>query len=565
MKWYRSLYWRIALGVVAFLAAMLVVQAMLFVWAVSQSGRTLPGQSPGRLGQTVALDLANLLERDAQADIAKYVREQYAQYTHPFFVMMADGRLITSGSKSFPEPLIRMARARLQRPRPEGPRLEGTRPEGPRPEGPWPGGWRPEGPPPDLLPRDGPRPPDFPRPEGLRPERPRGPRPDWWEQPDRFLDRFERDPDGVRFIRPSPIVVGGRLAGVVVVPPQAPFGFLLGRFAPMLALVGGGVLIVGTVLTSVLIFGPARRRLRALETAARRLGSGDLSARAPEKGGDEIAAVASAFNAMADDLAVRADALAASDRARRQLLADVSHELNTPVTAVRGYLETLTMPELTLDEATRARYLTIIGDETARLERLIGDLLDLARLEGGGGTLRHEAVTVGHLFARVAARHERACETAGVTLTTSIAPGVETVIGDQDRLEEALQNLAANALRYAPRGTAVRLTAYPTPDAATRGTGVGTSHHDPTLPPAPAEDVAPSVAISVEDEGPGIAPEHLPHIFDRFYKADASRAEVSGGSGLGLSIVKAIVERLGGRISVVSRPGRTVFEITLPR
>src|SRR5262245_41635523 len=120
MKWYRSLYWRIAFGVVAFLAAMLVVQAVLFVWAVSQSGRTLPGQSPGRLGQTVALDLASLLERDAQADIAKYVREQYAQYTHPFFVMMADGRLITSGSKSFPEPLIRMARARLQRPRPEG-------------------------------------------------------------------------------------------------------------------------------------------------------------------------------------------------------------------------------------------------------------------------------------------------------------------------------------------------------------------------------------------------------------------------------------------------------------
>ena len=91
MKWYRSLYWRIALGVVGFLAAMLVVQAMLFVWAVSQSGRTLPGQSPGRLGMTVALDLASVLERDPQTDLARYVHEQYAQYTHPFFVMMADG------------------------------------------------------------------------------------------------------------------------------------------------------------------------------------------------------------------------------------------------------------------------------------------------------------------------------------------------------------------------------------------------------------------------------------------------------------------------------------------
>src|SRR6185436_14503002 len=109
MRWYRSLYWRIALGVVAFLAAMLVVQAMLFVWAVSQSGRNLPGQSPGRLGMTVALDLSNLLERDPQADINQYVKDQYAQYAHPFFVMFADGRLITSGSSSIPEPLVAMA------------------------------------------------------------------------------------------------------------------------------------------------------------------------------------------------------------------------------------------------------------------------------------------------------------------------------------------------------------------------------------------------------------------------------------------------------------------------
>jgi HAMP domain-containing protein len=319
LTWYRSLYWRIAIGVVAFLAAMLVVQGVLFVWVVSQTGRSLPGQSPGRLGMTVALDLASVLERGSQTDLAKYIRDQHEQYDHPFFVMMADGRLITSGSNSFPEPLIRMARARLERrfdrppgpDRPEGPRSDPPRPDGPRPDGPW-------------------------------PDRPRGPRqpPAWWEQPDRFVDRFERDPSGFRFIRPAPIIVQGRLAGVVVVPPQAPFGYLLGRFAPILALVAGGVLILGTVVTSMLIFGPARRRLRALEIAARKLGAGDLSARAPARGGDEIAAVASAFNAMADDLAARAAALAASDRARRQLLADVSHELNTPVTAMRGYLET---------------------------------------------------------------------------------------------------------------------------------------------------------------------------------------------------------------------------------
>ncbi len=290
-------------------------------------GRSLPGQSPGRLGLTVALDLTNALERDPQLDLTRYVHDQYAQYTHPFFVMLPDGHLITSGSQSFPEPLIRMARAQLQRriERPEprrGDRPGSLRP--PRPEG---GG--------------------FPGP----PDRFAGP-PDRGDRPDPFgrgLDAFERDPTGFRFIRPSPIVVNGHLVGLVVVPPQAPFGFLLGRYAPLLALVAGGVLILGTVLTSVMIFGPARRRLRALETAARRLGGGDLSARASARGGDEIAAVASAFNTMADDLAARAEALSASDRVRRQLLADVSHELTTPVTAMRGYLETLTMPELTLD------------------------------------------------------------------------------------------------------------------------------------------------------------------------------------------------------------------------
>ena len=98
MKWYRSLYWRIALGVVGFLAVMLVVQALFFVWAISQSGRSASGMTPGRLGMTVALDLSTVLERDPNADLESYLKEQYAQYEHPFFVMLASGRVITIGS-----------------------------------------------------------------------------------------------------------------------------------------------------------------------------------------------------------------------------------------------------------------------------------------------------------------------------------------------------------------------------------------------------------------------------------------------------------------------------------
>ena len=330
-------------------------------------------------------------------------------------------------------------------------------------------------------------------------------------------------------------MVGDELAGVVVVLPRAPFGFMLRRYAPTLGFVAAAALAAGAIVAAVLIFGPARRRLRAVEDAARRLGAGDLSARAPARGGDEVAAVAAAFNAMADDLAARADALAAADRARRQLLADVSHELTTPVTAMRGYLETLSMPELALDQETRARYLGIIGDETARLERIIGDLLDLAKLEGGGGAFALETVPVADLLTRVAARHERDAAAADVTITQAVEPGAEMIQGDRGRLEQALQNLAANALRYAPRGTNVKLRARPADGG---------------------------VAITVTDHGPGIPPDHLPHVFDRFYKADSART-ASMGSGLGLSIVKAIVERHGGTVSVASAPGQTVFEIRI--
>jgi two-component system, OmpR family, sensor kinase len=497
MRWYKSLYWRIALGFVLFLAAMLVVQGILFVWVLARSGQTLPGQSPGRFSETIARDLTNALEREPGLDVARYVREQYAQWTHPFFVMMADGRMITSGSGTFPQPLIRMAQARLQR------RADRT-----------------------DIDRSGPR-----------PERNRS----------SGIDREAlRESRGFRFVRPTPITVNHTIAGVVVVPPDAPFSVILGRFAPMLSAVAAGTLIVGTIAASMMIFGPARRRLRELESAARRLGGGELSARAPDRGGDEIAAVAGAFNAMADDLGARADALAASDRARRQLLADVSHELTTPVTAMRGYLETLTMPEMKLDATTTTRYLGIISDETARLERIIGDLLDLARLEGGGGAFSVEDVAVAQLFDRVTARHERACAAHQIRMMASIERGAETVWGDRDRLEQALQNLAGNAMRYAPCGSDIRLIARP--DGR-------------------------SVVIAVEDDGPGIPAEHLPHIFDRFYKAESSRAldqmdgerraGMSNGSGLGLSIVKAIIERHGGQISAESRPGRTVFQFTL--
>lgn len=528
MTWYRSFYWRVALGFIACLALLLVVQAMLFVWMMAQAGSAVPNQPPERLAQTVASDVARALESDPALDIERYVRQEFARDTQPFVVLLPDGRTITIGTPQMTEPLLQDARARLDALRTIDPSRFGR--------GPFGRGWPPRFE--DRPPPDGAAPPPFGRPpDGRRPDG--GPPPDRFEPDDRAvrLGRAGVPGPGFRGVRTAPIVANSQVAGLVVVPPRPPFAFLLARYAPTLVTVALATLVIGAALAAVVVFGPTRRRLKAVEEAARRLGGGDLTARAPAGGHDEVAEVASAFNAMASDLAARTEALVAADRARRQLLADVSHELNTPVTAMRGYLETLAMPELGLDAATRARYLAIVGDETARLERIIGDLLDLARLEGGGGTFTVGLVRVDELFARVRARHERAAEAAGVVLQADVDDGANLVDGDGSRLEQALQNLAANALRHAPPGTSVSLR------AARSGA---------------------TVTVSVTDEGPGIPVEHLAHVFDRFYKVDQARAAESGsggGSGLGLSIVKAIVERHGATIRVESRPGRTVFEI----
>jgi signal transduction histidine kinase len=301
---------------------------------------------------------------------------------------------------------------------------------------------------------------------------------------------------------------------------------------------GVGLLLAGTGAAAAFIFGGVRRRLNDLEQVAQRCGAGDFTARAPESGADELSAFASAFNRMAADLGVRDEQVKAADRMRRILLADVSHELMTPLTALRAYREVLAMSELGRNPDA-AHGLAVMADETHRLERIVGDLLDLARLEAGGESLQCEDVAVENLFGRVAARHEPDAKLKGVSLVTSIATGAEILYGDALRLEQAVQNLAANALRHTLPGGDVELR---------------------------AELSGPEVRLSIRDTGTGIPPEHIPFVFDRFYKVDPARAgHTAAGSGLGLSVVKAIVARHGGTVSVLSDPGvETIFTIHLP-
>jgi signal transduction histidine kinase len=485
-KWYQSLYWRIAIGFVLFLAAMLAVQGGALVYLIAGM-EVAPGPPPPELTRLVARDLSEALTANPKLDIEQFFRQEY-QGRVPLAAVMKDGRVVTTDGSRPSDGLVQDIRLRLNADPESFVRGRGGR---------------------------------------SRPAAPRAARPDSSVIPRVGQQILRRaGPAGA-------VIVGGAPVGVVIAMPRS----ALRQLGPTLALVGAALVAVGTTVAALLIFGPVRPRLRSLEDAARKVGAGDLTARAREDGGDEVAALARAFNQMTHDLQQRAAQLQAADRTRRLLLADVSHELMTPLTGMRGYLETLSLHAQSLDPETRERYLAIIRDETQRVELIVGDLLDLSRLEGGGESFDAQDVPLEDVFGRVLARHGRAAEEKGVEIATNIAAGAEIVTGDPMRLEQALQNLAANALRHTPKGGRVALNA-----ALEAG----------------------AIVVTVSDTGSGIAPEHLSRVFDRFYKVDPSRTGQAAGSGLGLSIVKAIVERHGGRIAAASQAGGTTFTLTFP-
>jgi signal transduction histidine kinase len=490
----RSLYWRIGLGFIVFLAIMLVAQVGVFVWLAVETEGGLPERMGRDFAELVATEFEGALAKDPSLDLEQYARTRIDQFHRPVIVVIARGPVVAPADTVVPPGLERLARRGFERP-------------------PMPGG--------EPRPRRGDRAPaGRPSADALRPPPGAG-------SGGFFVTR--RPPAAATVRNPQ-----GEVVAMVFVSPLGARR-IVEQFGPYLAVGALLLLVGGTALAALLIFRPAHTQLRALEDAARRFGEGDLAARAPATGGDEVAAVAQAFNRMADDLSARQRQLEDADRARRQLLADVSHELMTPLTAIRGYAETLSLPQFGPASADGQRYVHIIQEEGERIERLVGDLLDLARYEASGVTFVREPVSIAELFDRVVERHEQAARGNQVTIDVRLPDEEMTVMGDPRRLEQALQNLASNALRHAPAGGRVTVS---------------------------AEQKDGVTWLRVADSGMGIPAEHLPHVFDRFYKADASRTE--SGSGLGLSIVKAIVERHGGQVSVESTPGvQTVFTIRL--
>jgi two-component system phosphate regulon sensor histidine kinase PhoR len=225
-----------------------------------------------------------------------------------------------------------------------------------------------------------------------------------------------------------------------------------------------------------------------------------------------------------------------ADQVRRDFVANVSHELRTPLTAIRGYVEALSEGDATPEDSRR--FIEIIARHTLRMERLVKDLLRLARLDAKQETLELVSCETQSLVQAVTADVASALEERGQRVTIAIGPGAETLRGDSAKLHDALRNLVANAISYAPEQTTIRVE---------------------------ASRVDGRVAVSVSDEGPGIPEEDLSRVFERFYRVDKSRTRDPGGTGLGLAIVKHLIELHGGEVRAENRSaGGAKFTIVLP-
>jgi signal transduction histidine kinase len=293
-------------------------------------------------------------------------------------------------------------------------------------------------------------------------------------------------------------------------------------------------------LAGLVVFRLLTRRLRALEDLASRVSEGDLEVRIADLGRDEIGRLGKRLNEMTENLSRARRLVAESDRQRRRLLADISHELATPLTSIHGYADTLLNPEVPVSDEEGKRYLEGVREESERMKILIDDLLELSRLESGSIPLHRERLDWASLCRNLVSRYRERYSSAGLELSMVGAGSGEKelwVEADGRRLEQVVENLLLNGLRYVPAGGRVEL------DLQARPAG--------------------SITLTVSDDGPGFAEKDLPHVFDRFYRADSARS--SEGSGLGLAIVREIILQHGGRTAARNlTEGGAVIEVALP-
>ncbi len=290
-------------------------------------------------------------------------------------------------------------------------------------------------------------------------------------------------------------------------------------------------LLMGALLALVLAYGVSRRlgrRLDPIEDAARAIADGDFGTRVKVTEGDELGRVGDAFNEMASRLE-------GAQQRERDFLMSVGHDLRTPLTTIRGYAEGLDGGDIDADDLPRVA--AVLHRQTDRLSRLIEDLMLLARLEAREFTLRPERVDVAAHLKEIVDGHRARADELRISLEAEIEPVGDVTI-DADRIGQILGNLVDNAFRYAPEGGTVTVRLNPRPGG---------------------------FVVAVSDTGPGIDAEDLPRVFDRLYVAQRYRPVRPEGSGLGLSIVKELVDAMGGLIDVRSEPGAgTTVSVSMP-
>jgi signal transduction histidine kinase len=285
--------------------------------------------------------------------------------------------------------------------------------------------------------------------------------------------------------------------------------------------------VLASVLLGLLLARSLTRTLRELTSATKKIARGDLEQQVPIRSNDELGELAASFNQMSADLAQSRDL-------RRQMTADIAHELRTPLTIVLGHTEALSDGELPPNSET----FEIIYDETKRLNRLVEDLRTLSLSDAGELHLNRDKVSPRDLLEHAAAARKTEAKAKNITLQIESSMELPAVDVDPDRMTQVMVNLLDNALRYTPAGGSISLSARQNQEA---------------------------VQIEVKDTGPGIPPEDLSHLFERFYRGDKSRQREEGGTGLGLAIAKSLVESQNGQIRVESQPGEgATFLIELP-
>jgi len=289
-------------------------------------------------------------------------------------------------------------------------------------------------------------------------------------------------------------------------------------------LIAGGIVLALVLVVGYFAAWLFTRRIRNLERAAERISSGRFDEPIVDRGRDEVGEVARAFERMR----LR---LAQLDRARREFIANASHELRTPLFSLGGFLELLDDEEL--EPATRDEFLATMRDQVKRLTKLAAELLDLSRLDAGHIEIEREPVSLAGTARLVANEFGAVAGQSQHTLAVAVDEDA-VALGDEQRVVQIIRNLVENALVHTPPGTQVLLR---------------------------AERTRAGVSLAVEDDGPGIPPEQLGHVFERFYRGDGSR---TSGSGLGLAIALELARVMGGTLELEGDVGRTVFRLTLP-